>query len=298
MSRKQIPFFIALALFLYSFGWLVYEVIQFSQNGFGFFANNIPYAITFTMYTLLDFAGLAGIIVYASSGYRNNSLLRFYLAVIAFQLASSLLFNTILFTLPRDLLRSGYVQYLKEPKALLFNLLLPALQTGLAIWAMILLRGQRTPRIVTIPGGEQPVYTFAFVGKGLRFCNLLIDDLFLILFILSKIYILNLFNSDFGDDWLASAEIFGSVLFSFVVMIFRLIYYLFHEGIFNTTPGKIVTGSAIITENGSRPHFGQILGRTFSRIIPFEPLIYLFIDRPLHDSLPETWVVEETNKED
>lgn len=73
----------------------------------------------------------------------------------------------------------------------------------------------------------------------------------------------------------------------------RLIYYPFFETIFGTTPGKIFTETRVITANGNKPTFINILGRTFARFIPFEPFSF-FGKLGWHDGLSNTQVVCET----
>jgi uncharacterized RDD family membrane protein YckC len=52
-------------------------------------------------------------------------------------------------------------------------------------------------------------------------------------------------------------------------------YYLFFEGIFNSTPGKMITRTRVVTIQGGKPSFGQIFGRTLSRFVPFEAFSFL-----------------------
>ncbi|MES2672479.1 MAG: RDD family protein [Pseudomonadota bacterium] len=74
-----------------------------------------------------------------------------------------------------------------------------------------------------------------------------------------------------------------------------LTYYIAMEGFFGFTVGKLITGTRVVTEDGGRPRWGQIVGRSFARLIPFEPLSVLFSNRKQrrgwHDSLPKTYVV-------
>src|SRR5262249_16405264 len=51
-------------------------------------------------------------------------------------------------------------------------------------------------------------------------------------------------------------------------------YYLAFEGGFGRTPAKYLTRTRVITVAGGRPTFGQILGRTFARLVPFEPFSF------------------------
>lgn len=67
-------------------------------------------------------------------------------------------------------------------------------------------------------------------------------------------------------------------------------YYCFFEGIWGRTPGKWLFGTMVIAETGGRPSFGQVLGRTACRFIPFEAFSF-FGERGWHDKITRTRVV-------
>jgi uncharacterized RDD family membrane protein YckC len=69
-----------------------------------------------------------------------------------------------------------------------------------------------------------------------------------------------------------------------------LAYYCFFEGIWARTPGKLVFGTMVVSEQGDKPVFGQVVGRTLCRFIPFEGLSF-FGEAGWHDSIPKTQVV-------
>ena len=73
------------------------------------------------------------------------------------------------------------------------------------------------------------------------------------------------------------------------------IYALAMEHLLGATVGKWVTGTRVVDERGGRPTFGQIVGRTVCRLIPFEPFSLLFATdgkvRGWHDRIPRTCVV-------
>ena len=50
-------------------------------------------------------------------------------------------------------------------------------------------------------------------------------------------------------------------------------------------------GTRVISEDGSPPTAGQTLVRSLCRMIPLEPLFYLGLERPWHDSIPGTYVI-------
>lgn len=71
-------------------------------------------------------------------------------------------------------------------------------------------------------------------------------------------------------------------------------YRVFMEAIFQRTLAKYITGTMVVTEQGGRPTFLQILGRTLARFIPFEPFSLLGKNQPIgwHDSLSKTLVID------
>jgi uncharacterized RDD family membrane protein YckC len=71
------------------------------------------------------------------------------------------------------------------------------------------------------------------------------------------------------------------------------IYYVSLEGGTGRTLGKLVMGTRVVNEDGHPPSLGQVVGRTFARLIPFEALA-IFGDevRTLHDSFTRTYVVK------
>jgi len=62
-----------------------------------------------------------------------------------------------------------------------------------------------------------------------------------------------------------------SSLLGIVVMIG---YYAGFEAAFGKTPGKMLVGTRVVTTTGGEPSFGQCLGRTFARCVPFEPFSF------------------------
>lgn len=70
-------------------------------------------------------------------------------------------------------------------------------------------------------------------------------------------------------------------------------YYTFFEALFQRTPGKFVTRTKVVMPDGSKPAIGTIALRSLCRFIPLEHFTF-FGDRSrgIHDSLPETYVVD------
>jgi uncharacterized RDD family membrane protein YckC len=84
----------------------------------------------------------------------------------------------------------------------------------------------------------------------------------------------------------------GLLVRSGVATLGIVVYYLFFEGLFAVTPGKLLTRTRVVDARGGKPRFLQILGRTFSRLVPFEP--FSFFNNPAvgwHDRWSGTRVV-------
>lgn len=67
-------------------------------------------------------------------------------------------------------------------------------------------------------------------------------------------------------------------------------HYVLFEAIFGRTPGKLITGTRtrVVT---AKPGFGQIIGRRFARLVPFEPFSFLVSSGGWHDRWSGTRVV-------
>jgi uncharacterized RDD family membrane protein YckC len=70
-------------------------------------------------------------------------------------------------------------------------------------------------------------------------------------------------------------------------------YYAFMETKYQKTIGKFITKTKVVTKNGTKPNVGDILRRTFCRLIPFDRVSYLFTQNGFHDRLSETIVIKD-----
>lgn len=113
-------------------------------------------------------------------------------------------------------------------------------------------------------------------SKTKRFFNFLIDIIFI-----NIIQIPFLINAKFDNQLQLS-------LLSLTIL---LLYYLIMEGAFRTTIGKLITNTKVVSYDGSRAD--DIFIRTICRIIPFEPLSFLFSDKGWHDSISKTIVIDK-----
>lgn len=75
-------------------------------------------------------------------------------------------------------------------------------------------------------------------------------------------------------------------------MALMLCFYVSLEASTGRTPGKLLTGTKVVREDGRPPSFGQIVGRSFARFVPFEAFSFLGAsDTGWHDRWSGTKVV-------
>ncbi|AXK72886.1 RDD family protein [Lysobacter sp. TY2-98] len=135
-----------------------------------------------------------------------------------------------------------------------------------------------------IAAGSQRVHTAENAGKGRRFLTMLID--YAVYFVLVMLVMIPVIVVA-GED-----AVQGGRAYAVSVPVFVLYWTLF-EGLFGRTVGKFVCGTRVVTERGAAPSMGQALGRTLSRMIPFEAFSVLFSEDATgwHDSIAKTKVV-------
>ena len=120
-------------------------------------------------------------------------------------------------------------------------------------------------------------------SAGTRFLNLVIDSV--VRFLIAAAVQIGLATAGVGMTSLVERFGFGLLTFS--------VYYVAFEAAFGFTVGKLITGTRVVDEEGGRPGFGQIFGRTFVRMVPFE--LFSFFGTPSvgwHDEWSGTRVVK------
>ena len=121
------------------------------------------------------------------------------------------------------------------------------------------------------------------MGIGSRVVNYLVDTLifFLISYGLYKWY--SFYMMFYAYKFFTFYVFFWGTMFS---------YYFIFEGITGRTIGKFLTFTIVKTSAGKRPSFFQIFFRSLLRLTIIDPFFIPFLDRPLHDALSKTRVVQ------
>ncbi len=128
--------------------------------------------------------------------------------------------------------------------------------------------------------------TVKTVSAGARFGHYILD---LIIFYILAIGIMAGIVIATGDEAFLDSGLGNLLQYGFLVF-----YYFFFEAVFQTTPGKLATQCVVVDEYGQKPTVGQILGRSFSRLVPFEAFSCLGdYSRGWHDKWSDTYVVRK-----
>jgi len=134
------------------------------------------------------------------------------------------------------------------------------------------------------------------VSQGKRFIHLIVDSIIIQIFVQLGGFAIGVIIavarlSSSGQITDADKQL-ESVIGAIWGILAAILYYIIMEGLFQRTVAKFLTGSIVVAEDGHRPTFGQVVGRSFARLIPFEAFSFL-TNQPVgwHDSLSHTRVV-------
>lgn len=118
--------------------------------------------------------------------------------------------------------------------------------------------------------GVEPVDVEARLATtGQRFANMLLDQVGIYALAIAAGVGLAVVAPDLipEEDSAPAELLFGLGLF--------LVYYVPLEATTGRTPAKYLTGTRVVSAEGTAPGWGRILGRTLIRMVPFEALSFL-----------------------
>lgn len=124
------------------------------------------------------------------------------------------------------------------------------------------------------------------VGSEIRFLNFLID--FVIWLVLA--FIISFLIGFFIQP---TEQVVISLIGYILIFGTFIAYYAIMEIKFQKTIGKFITKTKVVKMNGEKPTDGDIIARTFYRLIPFDRLSFLFVKNGIHDFLSKTTVVKD-----
>ncbi len=130
-------------------------------------------------------------------------------------------------------------------------------------------------------------------SNGRRLANYFLDALFIRILALPVWFLIGLVTGMLGIAdaafWQSISNPAGELIIGCLSVFF---YYFVCEALWQRTLGKLITGTRVVTIDGTKPAFGAIGLRTLCRFVPFEPLSF-FTRRPggWHDRWSGTFVV-------
>lgn len=133
------------------------------------------------------------------------------------------------------------------------------------------------------------------VGKGIRLLNLILDTVIFFLFFSVFFFILGMIAEMLGFYDLLDFLDEDSYLWNIIGILMSFAYYAFFESLLSVTPGKLITKTIVVTDDGDKPAFKTILIRTLCRLVPFEAFTFLTSSRGFHDSQSKTRVITLNN---
>ncbi len=123
------------------------------------------------------------------------------------------------------------------------------------------------------------------VSSWIRLANYAIDfTASFVLFIILGLIIGQFYNIE--NEYISHYVIYA------LLVITNLSYYIFMEYKYQRTLGKFITKTIVLTKDGKKTKFSDILARTFCRLIPFDWLSYFFTSNGFHDRLSNTTVIK------
>lgn len=129
-----------------------------------------------------------------------------------------------------------------------------------------------------------------------RFGHFLLDRLFYMLFEVAFAVTLEIILAvmGWGDLLTSTNETALNILF---YLFLYPTYYILFESTAQSSLGKLILGRVVVNEYGEKPSFQQVVSRSFSRIVPFEPFS-CFSDRGWHDAWTDTYVIRKKDLEE
>lgn len=132
----------------------------------------------------------------------------------------------------------------------------------------------------------------AYVDGWARFGHFIIDRIIFYIFTWIFGIALGLFLVIIGATDVIRAEYFNLTVTLFTYIFLYPLYYFVFEASMQSSPGKLIMGRVVVNEYGEKPALNQILARSFSRIVPFEPFS-CFSTLGWHDTWSDTYVLRK-----
>lgn len=135
---------------------------------------------------------------------------------------------------------------------------------------------------------EQEEFDFKKVSSLTRFIHLIVDTIAFFILTMIFAFIFGLFIHPTDQNKMT--------FMGYLMLAFGFFgYYVFMETTYQKTIGKFMTKTKVANTNGTRPELGDIVRRTFCRLIPFDRISFLFTQNGFHDRFSNTTIIKDEN---
>ncbi len=120
---------------------------------------------------------------------------------------------------------------------------------------------------------QQTAYRYKevnYVDGWARFGGFLLDLVFILIFEAIVGVAIAVLVLTFGDESYIDSQEFDILTRLLTFLVIRPAYYIIFEGSSQASLAKMILGRVVVNEYGEKPSWGQIIGRSYGRIVPFE----------------------------
>lgn len=269
-------------------GLILLDEVRWSYEQIRFYIKISEFQLQWIVQKSMLLVGLVALALFISSKFRNTALLRFYCCYVILAFPLSLLFYKMIFS------RAEFDSYITFNFWSWLGVSIELVLTGCCCVLLWFLTKERVPRLKYTLLGNESFAEFSPASRWKRFLHYMVDTAFMMYFCFEWVKTLMLWPGSHRKELAGLAE--HAWLFAFTVF---LCYYFVFEVLFKTTAGKCLSSTVLANEQGKRPSFGELLGRTFCRLIPFDPLSFFARSRRgWHDTISDTYVTDSVREDE
>lgn len=133
-----------------------------------------------------------------------------------------------------------------------------------------------------------------YAGSRTRLVNFIADNIIFNLTIFALLFCIGVFLAATGQQRTLESfsRFWGGIGGNVAFLLAYLAYYFITESLWGKSPAKFLTKTRVVDIGGGDADWMAIIGRSFCRVIPFEPVSFL-LGKDWHDTLSNTRVVYE-----
>lgn len=241
----------------------------------------------FGLNTLLNVLLIFAVLLYYFSKERETRLLRFLI---------SLVFISKTIWIISSFLNMLFGNFPKGAYSIFSSFFFIVIEIGFVYCAYRLLQYLGSKKEMEFSTPFDPEFTpptLVNATSGQRFLHLFVDCVVVLLTVSPLIEVIT-FQPLIRNGLNNIAELIGPKALIFLLFaLVRSAYYLLFEYLFQASPGKFLTETKVVQDDGEELQTGSSIARTLYRHVPFDALSFVFAHTGWHDVWSKTSVVKE-----